>query len=239
MGFLRAMRIDVPPERLPEGYLARVAAVRHLTRQELRFPTPVTVLSGENGAGKSTLIEAIALGMRFQHQGGTRNLYTDKRNDVSRLHEVLILTRERNPRHGYFLRGETHFNVALAYGAEEPPGDIHLNHMSHGESLMQVILHRFHPGGFYLLDEPEAGLSALRQVELLGRIAHLAARGAQFIIATHSPILMAAPGATILELNNAGITPIDFDHAGAVSATREFLDDPEGTAHYLVETDHA
>ncbi|WP_319651572.1 MULTISPECIES: AAA family ATPase [unclassified Corynebacterium] len=177
--------------------------------------------------------------MGFPHHGGTRNLHADNDGDVSPLHTVLTLARERNPSHGYFLRGETHFNVAIRYGEDEPPGDIHLNHMSHGESLMQIVQYRFHPGGFYLLDEPEAGLSVLRQLELLGRIAHLASRGAQFIIATHSPILMAAPGATILELNGTGITPIDFERAGAVSATREFLADPEGTTDFLVEDRHA
>lgn len=239
MGFLRSMRIDVPPPCLPERYLAKVPAVLHLTREELRFPTPVTILSGENGTGKSTLIEAIALGMGFPHHGGTHNLHTDGEGDVSRLHQVLTLTRERNPRYGYFLRGETHFNVAIRYGEEEPPGDIHLNRMSHGESLMQIIQYRFHPGGFYLLDEPEAGLSVLRQLELLGRIAHLSSRGAQFIIATHSPVLMSAPNATILELNDSGISRIGFDHAGAVTATREFLADPEGTAEYLVKDPHA
>ncbi|MDK8451226.1 AAA family ATPase [Corynebacterium mastitidis] len=236
MGFLRAARIDVPLSRIQEGYVARLPAVRHLARHPLNLSAPVTVLTGENGAGKSTLIEAIATGMGFKPQGGTRNLDAPGIDDVSCLHEHLTLVRSRNPSDGYFLRGETHFNVAVAYG-DEAPGDQHLNHMSHGESLMQIIRHRFHGGGLFILDEPEAGLSVLRQLELLGHIARMSTQGAQFIIATHSPVLMAIPRSALFEIGPGGIAPVDFRRAEAVQATEEFVADPEGTARYLLEGD--
>ncbi|MBC3186187.1 AAA family ATPase [Corynebacterium sp. zg-331] len=238
MGFLRAARIDMPLSHIHEDYVARLPAVRHLAQHPLDLSAPITVLTGENGAGKSTLIEAIAIGMGFHPQGGTRNLAVRGADDASCLHKYLTLVRSQNPSDGYFLRGETHFRVALAYG-NEAPGDQHLNRMSHGESLMQIIRHRFHGGGLFILDEPEAGLSILRQLELLGHIARMAAQSAQFLIATHSPILMAIPGSTLMEIGASGITPVDFHRAEAVQAAREFVDDPEGTARYLVEGDHA
>ncbi|KQB86342.1 AAA family ATPase [Corynebacterium lowii] len=231
--FLQSLSLNTPLHHLSEDYVAALPAVQHVAQHPLRFTAPVTIFSGENGAGKSTLIEAIAVGMGFQHQGGTRHLRTDRPNDVSELYKYLTLSRSQNPPHGYFLRGETHFNVAIAYG-EIDPGSPHLNHMSHGESLMQVMRQYFHGGGFFILDEPEAGLSLLRQLELLGLIANLARQGSQFLLATHSPILMAIPQATLLEITDAGISSVAFEKAEAVQAAHEFILNPEETARYLL-----
>ena len=106
---------------------------------------------------------------------------------------------------------------------------------SHGESILDLVAEHVHGEGIYLLDEPEAGLSVIRQMALLAEIHHAAGRGAQFVIATHSPILPAVPGAQIVEINEAGLTPASFEDLESVAATREFLADPAGTARYLVE----
>ncbi len=238
--FLTAARLDVPPGRLG-SYLTDLPVVRALAVAPLQFTAPVTVISGENGAGKSTLVEALAVGMRLNPEGGSRhaNFATVAESaSVSPLHRWLTLSRSRNPRDAFFLRGESFFNIAGYYEGLEPPPPTgprmdDLLKMSHGQSLMALIERRFHTSGLFLLDEPEAGLSVLRQLELMGRLFHLADAGSQIIMATHSPVLMALPGAEILEISPAGIHRRDFEDTEAVRASREFLADPAGTAAFL------
>lgn len=237
--FLSAARLDVPPDQL-RGYLADLPVVAALAEEPLEFTAPVTVITGENGAGKSTLIEALAVGMRLNREGGSRHARfasLAESKSVSELHQWLTLTRARNPRDAFFLRGESFYNVAGYYEELGPPPKgppMHdLLRMSHGQSLMALIERRFHTNGLFLLDEPEAGLSVLRQLELMGRLFHLAKAGSQIIMATHSPVLLAIPGAEILEISGDGITPRDFEDAEAVRAAREFVADPEGTADFL------
>ena len=209
--------------------------MRALARAPLEFTTPVTVISGENGAGKSTLVEALAVASGFNPEGGSRHATMAQRAmSVSPLHECLTLRRHNAP-DGFFLRGESFYNLAQWYAAldESPLHD--LPHMSHGQSLMALIDRRFHDGGLFFLDEPEGGLSNLRQLELLGRLHHLAAGGAQVILATHSPILLAIPGAQILELDAAGIHERRLEETEAYRAAAEFVADPVGTAGYLTE----
>jgi predicted ATPase len=109
-----------------------------------------------------------------------------------------------------------------------------LHEQSHGESFLDIALHRLGPGGFYVFDEPEAALSVRGQLALLARIDDLVRSGSQFVIATHSPILIGYPHATILRLDDAGITPIEFDDAEQVDLTRSFLDDPERFLRHLL-----
>lgn len=236
--FLTAARIDALPDH-PTPYLTRLPVVAALRAEPLRFTSPVTVITGENGAGKSTLIESLAAGMGLNPEGGSRHAnFATLDRPISELHDWLTLTRAKNPRDAFFLRGESFYNLAGYYGGlVPPPRGPRMNdllEMSHGQSLMAIITRRFHTDGLFFLDEPEAGLSGLSQLELLGQLFHLTKAGAQVILATHSPVLMAIPGAEILEISAAGITRRDFEDTEAVRTAREFIADPAGTAAFLV-----
>jgi predicted ATPase len=192
----------------------------------------VTLLCGDNGSGKSTLIEAIAVAAGFNPEGGTTAFNFATRASESSLGEHLTLVRPagRKPRTGFFLRAESYYNVATEIerlGVAGSYGVVSPHQRSHGESFLDLVAHRFGPGGLYLLDEPEAALSVQGCLALLLRIADLVADGSQFVIATHSPILLACPGATILEIGpGGGVEPVGFDQAEPVAMTRAFLADP-------------
>lgn len=235
--FLTAARLDVPPEHVAH-YLAGLPVVTALTGDGLEFTASVTVLTGENGVGKSTLLEALAVGMGTNPEGGSRHArFASIGQSVSPLHHWLTLSRRRNPRDAFFLRGETFLNLAGYYAGLEPaprgPQMDDLEQMSHGQSLMALLERRLHTGGLFFLDEPEAGLSVLHQLEVMGRLHHLAAAGSQIIMATHSPVLLAVPGAQLLEISPEGVRPCGFEDTEAVRAAREFIADPEGTAAFL------
>ncbi|WP_275414859.1 AAA family ATPase [Actinoplanes italicus] len=215
------------------GYPFELPVVRALADGgELRLSAPVTLLSGDNGSGKSTLIEAIAVAAGFNPEGGTTSFNFATRATESSLggHLTLVRTPGRKPRTGFFLRAESYYNVATEIerlGVTGSYGGVSPHQRSHGESFLDLVAHRFGPGGLYLLDEPEAALSVQGCLALLLRIADLVADGSQFVIATHSPILLACPGATILEIGpGGGIEPVSFDQAEPVVMTRAFLADP-------------
>ena len=211
------------------------------------FDPEVTFLVGENGSGKSTLIEAIAIQAGFNPEGGTRNFRVSTRSSESDLHRCLRLARgPRRERTGYFLRAESFFNVAteielLDREGGGPPlidsyGGRSLHEQSHGESFLALIKNRFGPDGLYILDEPEAALSPSRQLTLLARIHELAHRGrSQFIIATHSPIVLAYPGATIYQLSDSGIAQVQYEETEHFFLTREFLLHRERFFHELFD----
>lgn len=240
--FLTAARLDDSPEPL-EPYLRDLGVVQALRSSPLRFRAPVTVITGENGVGKSTLIEALAVGMRLNPEGGSRHAnFGTVKDSVSSLGAALTLTRRENPRDAFFLRGESYFNVAKYYEglAPPPPGGPRMDDllkMSHGQGLVALIKRRFHSNGLFFLDEPEAGLSVLRQLELLGTLYHLARQGSQIIMATHSPVLLAIPGAEIWEFTGDGVAVVAFDSAESVRAAREFVADPRGTARFMIGED--
>lgn len=198
---------------------------------------PVTYFVGENGSGKSTILEAIAIAAGFNAEGGGRNFTFSTRRSESGLADCLRLIRtERRPRTGFFLRAESYFNLATnieeldRVPAAAPPiidsyGGRSLHEQSHGESFLALLAHRFTDGGLYVLDEPEAALSPKHQLVLLQRIGELARAGSQFIIATHAPIVLAHPGATLYHLDARGITQIAYDDAEPVTVTRGFFAD--------------
>ncbi|GAB3594661.1 vitamin B12-transporter ATPase [Corynebacterium faecale] len=237
--FLTAARLDDPPELL-EPYLENLGVVCALQENPLKFRAPITVITGENGVGKSTLVEALAVGMRLNPEGGSRHAnFGTVEGSVSSLGAALTLTRRENPRDAFFLRGESYFNVAGYYEglAPPPPGSPRMDDllkMSHGQGLMALIERRFHSNGLFFLDEPEAGLSVLRQLELLGKLYHLARKGSQIIMATHSPVLLAIPGAEIWEFTRDGVEVVAFDSTESVRAAREFVADPRGTARFMI-----
>jgi predicted ATPase len=203
--------------------------------ERLVFRGPVTFLVGENGSGKSTLLEAIAVLMRFNAEGGSRNFKFGTRESHSELHAYLTPVHGvARPRDGYFFRAESYYNVATeierldAEPGGGPPiaasyGPRALHEQSHGESFLALIEHRFRGSGLYILDEPEAALSPIRQMALLSRIHDLVRSHSQFIIATHSPILLAFPGATIYELKASGLRSVEYEDTEHFRVTRDFL----------------
>lgn len=204
---------------------------------DIRFTAPVTFLVGENGSGKSTLLEAFAWMAGFSGRGGNRTNEYSESDDGQRLGRALQLTWSQKVTTGFFLRAETFFNFATyledvgstfrAYGGRS------LHGQSHGEAFLSLFTHRFEDG-LYLLDEPEAALSPQRQLAFLRIIHQLAsAKVAQFIIATHSPILLAFPGATVLSLDGGTIKEVDYRDTDHFRVTREFLQSPERYFKYL------
>jgi predicted ATPase len=206
---------------------------------EISFHPKVTFLVGENGSGKSTLLEAIAVKWGFNPEGGSRGFGFSTRDSHSSLQECLRLSKGiQLPKDGYFFRAESFFNVAteIEHIDEETKdsnsmpisasyGRRSLHEQSHGESFMTLVMDRFYGGGFYLLDEPEAALSPTRQLALLARMHELVQSDSQFVIATHSPILMAYPDAKILSLQPEGVTEVAYEETEHYAVTRQFLHD--------------
>lgn len=212
----------------------------------LELPKGVTFLVGENGTGKSTLVEAIAVAAGFNPEGGSQNFRFTTRASESSLGDQLVLTwAGRKPRTGFFLRAESYYNVAteierLDQDPGSPPllpsyGDVSPHERSHGESFVDLLVHRFGSGGLYLLDEPEAALSVRGCMAVLTRLAELVGQESQIVVATHSPILLALPGATIYEIGESGeIELVPYDEAMPVRLTRDFLSAPEKFLRYLL-----
>jgi predicted ATPase len=238
--FLRSARLDADAPR--DGYPWQLPAVRALAEPDgLVLDRPVTFLVGENGSGKSTLIEALAVATGFNAEGGSKSFRFATRASESELGRHLVLSRApATPRTGFFLRAESFYNIASEIerlGADLLPayGGISLHERSHGESFLDVVTHRFGPRGFYLLDEPEAALSVRGTMALLTRLHDLAGQDCQFVVATHSPILLALPGAEILQLDDDGARTVSYDEALPVELTRRFLDDPARSLRYLLD----
>jgi predicted ATPase len=193
----------------------------------LEFHPDVTFFVGENGSGKSTVLEGIALALGFSTEGGTKNFKVETTESVSSLHQVLRLARSyRKPKDGYFLRAESFFNVATymdEVGYLDGYGNKSLHARSHGEAFMALLIHKFRGKGLYLLDEPEAALSPNRQLAALSAIHQLVQDESQFIIATHSPILLSYPNAKIMQFDGSGINEVAFEDTEHYSVTRDFL----------------
>ena len=232
-------RIGLKQEKIedPERYPFSLPAVQAL--EGLKFSPTVTFIVGENGSGKSTIIEAIAVAMGFNPEGGTKNFSFGTRGSHSDLHDYLRIARSTtNPKDGFFLRAESFFNVATnieEMDAEKSGGrriiDSYggksLHEQSHGESFLALVLHRFFGNGLYILDEPEAALSPTRQLSVLSRMHQLVQKKSQFVIATHSPILMAYPDAWIYQITDTGIERVAYKDTEHFEVTKSFLENPE------------
>jgi predicted ATPase len=232
--YLRSVEIRPDADLDPDAYPFSIPAVRELGRLE---PHPdETFFVGENGAGKSTVLEAIAVGLGMPAEGGTRNVHREQQ-EVSPLHRHLKLVKGyKQPRFSYFLRAESLFNVFTYLDEIGPGGGPSLHLRSHGEAFMDVM-QKFSGDGLYLLDEPEAALSPNRQLAALAVIDSLVKQGAQFIIATHSPILLAYPRAKILLFDETGISHVDYEDTEHFAVTRDFLNHYPRRLQQLFEDD--
>lgn len=233
---MELLRNKVPSFR---SYPFHLPVIRSLER--LVFRNPVTFLVGENGSGKSTLLEGIATAWGFNPEGGTLNFSFNTRSSHSILYEYLRIARGvKRPKDGFFLRAESYYNVATyidELGIKGSYGGKSLHEQSHGESFFAAFMHRFGGRGLYILDEPEAALSPLRQMSLLVRMHELVRSESQFVIATHSPILMSYPGADIWQLEEEGIREVTLEETEHYAVTKAFMNDREGMLRELLGED--
>jgi predicted ATPase len=228
-----------------DQYPFSLPAVRNL--HTLALHPAVTFIVGENGSGKSTLLEAIAVAWGFNPEGGTKNFQFQTRASHSTLHKNLLLVKGiKRPKDGFFLRAESFFNLGTdiermdAEPAPGPPiinsyGGRSLHEQSHGESFFALMMHRFGGNGFYVLDEPEAALSPSRQLAMMARIHQLVQTRSQFVIATHSPILMAYPNASLYQITSEGLTHIDYHQTEHYIVAKRFLTNTEAELKRLLD----
>lgn len=235
--FIEEVRLNKMPPK--SSYISRLPAVKNLAASEgLSFDSDITFIVGENGSGKSTLLEAIAVAAGFNPEGGSKNFSFGTYDSHSELSEYITISKGAYPKDGFFLRAESLYNAA-SYIEEideipaplpkviEGYGGVSLHEQSHGESFLAVIKNRFFGNGLYILDEPEAALSPTGIMSLMVVIHDLLDKNSQFIISTHSPILMTYPNALIYELDEDKIRPVTYRETGHYAITKRFLDDPE------------
>jgi predicted ATPase len=208
-----------------DDYPFQIPAIRQL--ETLEFHEDITFLVGENGSGKSTLIEAIAVGLGFSPEGGTKNVQLETHQNTSNLHEYLrFVNSYKKPNNYYFLRAESFYNLATYMeekGYLQGYGGKSLHQQSHGEAFFATLNNKLRGNGLYIFDEPEAALSPQRQLSALAIMHNLVKKNSQFIIATHSPILLAYPNAKIFQLGENGIDEISYEETESFIVTKDFL----------------
>ncbi|MDR1275142.1 MAG: AAA family ATPase [Candidatus Accumulibacter sp.] len=237
--FLLEIGLKVDEVASFDEYPFSLPVVRHFRENTLSLHPKLTFFVGENGSGKSTLLEAIAIAWGLNPEGGTRNFGFSTRNSHSTLYQYLRMARGyRRAKTDFFLRAESFYNVASAidgYGVADSYGSRSLHEQSHGESFFALVQNRFTANGFYILDEPEAALSPVRQLALLARLHELLNQGSQFIIATHSPILMAYPDAVIYQIDENGVAATAYEATEHYLVTQAFLNDPKRQIERVLE----
>jgi len=243
MPFIHSLEIDNPCSN--NGFPFSVPAIKALDGP-LKLHPKVTFLVGENGMGKSTLLEGLADKWGFSEQSGNRSKMFGTRDYYTALAPQMRLSRSSDrPMDGFFLRAESLYNFATEMDElEKEPycgtgyfnyGGKSLHERSHGESFLTLFLERFDGHGLYLLDEPEAALSATRQMAFLVRLHDLVNDFSQFVIATHSPIILAYPHAIIYQFDDDGIHEVSYRDTQAYDVTTRFLKDPERMIERLLE----
>jgi predicted ATPase len=214
-----------------DEYPFNLPAIRGFT--DLRFHPRVTFIVGENGSGKSTIVEGLAIALGLNAEGGSFNLSFATHDTHSSLHEYLRIVRgTRRPKDGFFLRAESFYNVAtmvdqinnnVGYSSQHANNDSKpLHGQSHGEAFLSLVRHRLQ-GGLYMMDEPEAALSTTGQMEFLALIHELVGKGAQLIIATHSPIIVSYPDALIYEVDGESLQEVTYEQTKQYQLMRYFL----------------
>lgn len=243
--YIRRITMETEPER--GSYLREIPAISHLMKDKfIELTKNITFFVGENGSGKSTLLEAIAINFGFNAEGGSRNFAFSTNSTHSDLYKNIRLGKGLRPKDGFFLRAESFYNTASyideldkapSFGNKliDSYGGVSLHNQSHGESFLALVQNRFGSNGLYILDEPEAALSPMRIMTLMVEIDRLRKAGSQFIIATHSPILLTMPDSEIFEFSPGGISKVGYKDTEHYQITRNFLENPEKMLKYLLD----
>lgn len=232
---IRGVRIDW--DKIDRrSYLWNIPAIAGVN--DLTFHKPITFFVGENGSGKSTLLEAIAVAYGFNPEGGTKNYSFSTYDSHSQLHDAMRIVKGLfKPGWGYFLRAESFYNVATTeeeYNREFGKS-LRFHEKSHGESFLAMAQNNFKQNGVYLLDEPEAALSPQRQLTLLLEIMECAKKESQFIIVSHSPILLGMPNAEILSFDDGEIHSCEYEATDSYKVTEMFINNRELILKRLLE----
>lgn len=232
--FIRSFSIDW--DKLEDGsYVKKIPALNSL--REFKFRKRITFFVGENGSGKSTLLEALAIAKGLNPEGGTRNYNFSTYDDYSTLKSAITFQSGMlKPKWSYFLRAESFYNVASEaarnYNDDGCMTDFHAR--SHGESFLEFILENDEKG-LYFMDEPEAALSPQRQLTLLLHLVKMAEKGSQFIIVTHSPILLGTPDADIVSFDEGELHRISYEETESYQVTKLFLENREVMLRQLLQ----
>ncbi len=224
--FIREIKINRNEIVNNEIYPFSLPIIKELT--SLKLHPGVTFIVGENGSGKSTLLEAIAIAYGFNPEGGTKNFNFSTYNSHSLLYKYIHLIKGiKTPKDGFFLRAESMYNLASnidELDVIDSYGGRSLHQQSHGESFLSIMINRFSKNGLYILDEPEAALSPTRQMSMITRIHDLVNENCQFIISTHSPILMSYPNSIIYEIKNGRLKKTKLEDTEHYQITKSFLE---------------
>jgi predicted ATPase len=227
--FIRKVALRTDKIESFDEYPFSLPAIKNF--ETLTLHPKVTYIIGENGSGKSTILEAIAVAFGLNAEGGSANFNFSTQKTHSNLHEKLTLVKgSKRPDHSFFLRAESFYNLATNIDevrATQWYGDVSLHEQSHGESFFSVIMRSFKGNGLYILDEPEAALSPSTQLALLVRMDELIKKNAQFIIATHAPIVMAYPDSFVYEINNGIFEKVKCEETEHFKVMKSFMDNPK------------
>lgn len=231
--YLRNIKINDEAYDTTE-YPFNITAVQDI--ESIDFDNGITFLVGENGSGKSTILEAIAVIMGYNPEGGTKDSQFSTTNTHSNLHTTLTAVKgHKRLRSSFFLRAESFYNVASYLEKIQSPYASDLHGVSHGESFMSALHTYAHSDGLYILDEPEAALSVSKQMECLTLLHESAQRGSQFIVATHSPILLSCPGAKIYQLSKEGVSAVSYEETEAYTQMKYFINNHEKMTQLLTK----
>ena len=233
--FIREIRVNWN-EISENSYLQKIRSLR--STDCISFSSPVTFFAGENGSGKSTLLEAIAISAGFNPEGGSKNYNFSTYDSHSELHDALTVIRgTRREKWGFFLRAESFYNVATLeeeYSKNAKSPSLELHKMSHGQSFMKLISDKF-TSGLFILDEPEAALSQAKQLELMAMMQICVENGSQFLIASHSPILLGYPDADIIDFDREGLPRIRYEETSSYAITKSFVNNRKKSLEELLK----